>query len=99
LTCDPTNQLFAGLGLLTASVYLYKRSKPIFYTLIPLVIMVVISATALGMISIKHFPTATSGNWAIFTVSLLISILAIWFIYEAIAAFFHRSRPIHNQEK
>jgi carbon starvation protein len=94
-----TNQLFAGLGLLTASVYLYKRSKPIFYTLIPLAVMAVISATALGMISLKHFPTATSGNWAIFTVSILISILAIWFIYEAIAAFFHQSRPIHNQEK
>ena len=42
-----TNQLLAGLTLLTVSVFLYKLGRPIVYTLVPMVIMLVVSVWAM----------------------------------------------------
>ncbi|MBN2144406.1 MAG: carbon starvation protein A [Candidatus Aureabacteria bacterium] len=42
-----TNQLLAGLVLLVISVYLLKKNKPIYYTLIPCLFMVVMSLWSL----------------------------------------------------
>jgi len=42
-----TNQLLAGLTLLTVSVFLYKLGRPVVYTLVPMMVMLVFSVWAM----------------------------------------------------
>lgn len=43
-----TNQILAGLALLTASVYLYKRGANMWYYIIPMIFMLVTAGSAMG---------------------------------------------------
>ncbi|MFB6226919.1 MAG: carbon starvation protein A, partial [bacterium] len=51
-----SNQLLASLGLLTVTVYLYKRNRPIIYTIVPMLFMVVITTLALLGQFFKQMP-------------------------------------------
>jgi carbon starvation protein len=75
------NQLLAGLSLLVITVYLMLKKKPFFYTGIPMIIMISISATAL-IIKIKEF--IESGNYMLAGIGIIIIILEIWMIIESI---------------
>lgn len=76
-----SNQLLAGLALLMITVYLAKRGKPILYTLIPMVFMVVM--TGWGMIlNMKNF--FVTHNWLLFGLDLAILLLEVWMILEAV---------------
>jgi carbon starvation protein len=75
------NQLLAGLSLLVITVYLMLKKKPFFYTGIPMIIMIVISATAL-ILEIKRF--ALAGNYMLAVIGTIIIILELWMIVESI---------------
>lgn len=77
------NQLLAALALLVATVYLVRKRRPYFVTVIPLIFMIVMTGWAM-MRNISRF--ASTGNALLFTIGLIIFLLEIWLIIEAIVA-------------
>lgn len=75
-----TNQLLAGLALLVVTVYLAKQKKPLGYTMIPMVFMIVI--TTWGMIgNLRNYLAA--GNWLLSVIDAIVLLLEVWLIVEA----------------
>ncbi|MFB6355413.1 MAG: carbon starvation CstA family protein, partial [bacterium] len=101
-----SNQLLASLGLLTVTVYLYKRARPVWYTVIPMIFMIIVTTMALVGQLFKQMPPVlrnpivgvlevipgvsidikATGSWVIFGMTVLILLLAVWFIVEATRA-------------
>jgi carbon starvation protein len=74
-----SNQLLAGLALMVITVYLYKKGKPIIFTAIPMVFMVIM--TGWGMIlNIKNF--YNSANWLLLAINAIIIVFVVWMIIE-----------------
>jgi len=98
-----SNQLLASLGLLTVTVYFYQTRRPVIYTVIPMVFMVIVTTMALFGQFYQQLPRVLRrvladwlgsdpmvdqpGSWVIFSLVVLIMALALWFILEAIQAF------------
>jgi carbon starvation protein len=78
------NQLLAGLSLLAVSVFLYKLGRPVVYTLLPMVVMLVMSIWAM-VLSLQGF--WEKQEWSLFTVSLIVLLMAIWLIAEGLLSF------------
>jgi len=77
------NQLLAALALLIATVYLVRKRRPYFVTVIPLIFMIIMTGWAM-LRNISRF--ASTGNALLFTIGLIIFLLEIWLIIEAIVA-------------
>ncbi|MEE9614031.1 MAG: carbon starvation protein A [Thermodesulfobacteriota bacterium] len=75
------NQLMAGLALLAITMYLVRRGKPVYYTFIPMVLMLVFSAWAM-VINIGNFLAA--GNWLLISLGSGILVLEVWLVMEAV---------------
>jgi len=75
-----TNQLLAGLALLTITVYLAENKRPTAYTAIPMVFMIII--TTWGMVA-NLFQYISQGNWLLTAIDAIIIVLEIWMIVEA----------------
>jgi carbon starvation protein len=76
-----TNQLLAGLALLTVTVYLAEKDRPILYTMIPMIFMVFM--TTWGMVAnFRNYLAA--GNTLLAVIDGFIIVLEIWMIAEAI---------------
>jgi len=85
-----TNQLLAGLSLLTVSVFLYKLRAPIVYTILPMLVMLVTSAWAMlaslpGYWSLPNLRLVQ--KWSLTAVSLAVLAMAVWLIVEALLSF------------
>lgn len=78
-----TNQLLAGLALLVITVYLAKKKKPIVYTLIPMIFMILMTGWGMVYNIIKY---AGNSDWLLFVIGIIIMILEIWMIVEAYKA-------------
>ncbi len=81
-----TNQLLAGLALLVATVWLYRKQKPIWITGLPMVFMLFM--TGYGLIELlKSFASSGDGggmkNPMLFFIGVVILVLEIWMIIEA----------------
>lgn len=76
-----TNQLIGGLALLVVTVYLYKKGKPIIYTLIPMILIALIS-TATLILNIKEY--ITTQNWLLLFLGIIILSLELWLISEGL---------------
>jgi len=86
-----TNQLMAGLALLTVTLYLLRRGKPIVYTLVPMLFMLV-STLAAMLSKLRDFWKA--GDWVLFATGGLLLVLAVWLAVEAaLAVRRYRSEP------
>lgn len=75
------NQLLAGLSLLVVSVYLYKRRKPIAYSLLPMLFMIIMTGWAM-IVNVKDF--FQGGQYHLFIIGVLVFLLEIWMIMESI---------------
>jgi len=84
-----TNQLLAGLALLTVSLYLLERKRPALPYLIPMVFMMV---TTLVAMSIKLVSFAKTGNLTLLVIGGAISLIAVWLVVEAVLAVARYSR-------
>jgi len=84
-----TNQLLAGLALLTVSLYLLERKRPALPYLIPMVFMMV---TTLVAMSIKLVSFAKTGNLTLLVIGGAISLIAVWLVVEAVLAVVRYSR-------
>ncbi len=77
-----TNQLVAGLTLLVATYYLWKTGRPIIYTLIPMIFLVLMTIAAMVW-NFKVF----MHNPLLLVLSAIILALAIWLLLEAYFAY------------
>ncbi len=69
-----TNQLLAGLTLLVITVMLVKLGRPMWYTLAPLIFLLVMTTMGL-LIQLKGF--YDKQDWFLFTLDLVVLIAAI----------------------
>jgi len=79
-----TNQLLAGLGLLLATIYLYRKGRPVVYTMVPMVVVFAFTLTAVG---IKLYQFFMEGAWSVFWVGLAVLVLAVWLTVESVLSF------------
>ncbi len=82
-----SNQLLASLSLLAITVWLKKLGKPIWFTLIPMVLVFAVTAVSLGL-QIKLLDSAATGSaaWLNGFVSLILLGLALILVIYAIQA-------------
>jgi carbon starvation protein len=81
-----TNQLLAGLGLLTVSIFLIKLRRPSIYTLLPMAFMLFMTITAM-VLKIADFWSAAEPDkrsWPLLIVGSLILVMALWLLVEAL---------------
>ena len=76
-----SNQLLAGIVLLVITIYLFKKQKPIYATLIPMVFMITMTSWAM-VLNIRNF--YNRGNWLLFIVNSIIILFVVWMIFEVI---------------
>ncbi len=76
-----TNQILAGLTLLTVTIYLYRRRKPILYTMLPM--LLVLGATISGML-MGIVKAIGKEQWTVAFVGGVIFALALWVLIEAL---------------
>jgi len=78
------------LGLLTVSLFLYRLGKPIVYTLVPMVGMLVMTVTAM---TIRLKTNYEAGHWPLLVVGAVILLLVLWLVIESFIVFArHRGR-------
>jgi carbon starvation protein len=75
------NQLLAGLAFMVIAFYLIRYSKPIWFLVVPLVLMVVLPAIAMCMNIAQYYRDA---NWILFIIGVFIEILQGWMILEGL---------------
>lgn len=84
-----TNQLLAGLTLLTVSVFLFKLHRPLrstLLTLVPMAVMLGVSIWAM-LWSLADFLQAEQINYVLVSVSIIVLFMALWLIFEGVMAF------------
>ena len=86
-----TNQLLAALALLVITMYLMQTKKPVIYTLIPMIFMMV-TAMAAMVLNIRTYYNA--GNWMLTGIGIVIFVLALWLLFEAWDVY--RKRDVHR---
>lgn len=86
-----TNQLLASLGLLIISVYLWIRRKPIYYTLVPMIALLIMVTWAM-IYNVKGFLKGyqkyhDSNNVTLMVISAVLLLITVWICIEAVLAF------------
>lgn len=76
-----SNQLLAGMSLMVVTVYLYKKGKPVIFTGLPMIFMVVMTGWAM-VLNIASF--YRSGNWLLVTINGIIMVFVVWMVVEVI---------------
>lgn len=77
-----TNQIMAGLTLLVVSVMLLKAGRRVWFTLIPMVFLLLMTVIAL-ILQLKQF--YDQGNWLLIIMDLVILACSILVILESVA--------------
>ncbi|MBF39472.1 MAG: carbon starvation protein A [Idiomarinaceae bacterium] len=75
-----TNQLLAGLTLLVITVMLVRLGRPMYYTLLPLIFLLIMTVFAL-IVQLKGF--YDKGDWFLLSLDLVVLVAAIWIALEA----------------
>ena len=85
-----TNQLLGGLAFLVISFYLWRRSKPVWFIVLPMLFMLVMPAWAMYyqmFVGSEDFPAwvaADKPNYFLISVGIITMLLEAWMIIEAI---------------
>ncbi|RUO23845.1 carbon starvation protein A [Aliidiomarina minuta] len=90
-----TNQLLAGLTLLVITVILARLGRNVYFTLIPLVFLLIMTVMAL-LLQLRTFYAA--GDWFLFGLDLVVLVAAIFIALEC-AATLSRLRTEGSGEK
>ncbi len=82
-----TNQLLAGLALMVISFYLWRRSKPVWFVVLPMIFMLIMPMYAMYLQVFRGTGGGESwiekGNWLVVSIGLATIALEIWMIVEA----------------
>jgi carbon starvation protein len=80
-----TNQLLAGLALLVTVFYLYRRNKPIWFAVVPMLLMIVMPVWALSW---QMFNPETGWwkqeNYLLLAIGAATLLLQLWMVAEAV---------------
>ncbi|MFQ5507873.1 MAG: carbon starvation protein A [Leptospirillia bacterium] len=76
-----TNQILAGITLLAATVYLFRKKRPYLYTMLPMGLVLTVTIWAMGKNLIAYVDKA---QWGLTLVGATILALALWVCVEAI---------------
>jgi len=91
-----TNQLLAALALLVITLYLLQTKKPVIYTVIPMIFMMITTVAAMALnIQSYYADYITSGkpDMLLLTgIGIAIFVLALWLVFEAWNAYRNRAR-------
>ncbi|MBG81340.1 MAG: carbon starvation protein A [Phycisphaerae bacterium] len=86
-----TNQLLAGLAFLVIAFYLWRRNRPIWFLILPMILMLVIPMWAMidQIFTNRGGDSAwwDQGRWELVAMGLATCVLEIWMIIEAILLF------------
>ncbi|HKK13639.1 MAG TPA: carbon starvation protein A [Gammaproteobacteria bacterium] len=74
-----TNQILAALTLLAVSAYLFHTRRPVVYTVVPMLAVLVATVTAMVYNLADYID---QGNWALVIVGGIILVLALWVVLE-----------------
>ena len=78
-----SNQLLAGLAFMVTAFYLWRRNKPVWFIVPPMLLMIGLPAWALLW---KMFNPATgwyaAGNYLLLGISLIVLLLQVWMVIE-----------------
>ena len=81
-----TNQLLAGLALLTVSLFLYKLGRPVLYTLLPMIFMLVVTVWAM-VSNLISLITAEEKSPLLIGTTIVVLIMAFWLVIEGVLSF------------
>ena len=88
------NQLLAGLAFLVTAFYLWRRQKPIWFLVLPMIVMIIMPAWALVW---QMFNSRTgwyfSESYLLFGVGAVTLLLQVWMVVEALLVW-PRSRGV-----
>lgn len=90
-----SNQLLASLAFLAVTAWLAKNNKKTIYTAVPMVIMFIISVSALVLL-VKDNLFIAEPNFVLGGVSLILLILAVVLVVNTVKVFFGKERD--NEE-
>ena len=88
-----TNQLIAGLSFLVITFYLWRRSRPVYFLIIPTIFMLIMPLWAMiaqlfyGSGGVPGWLGAEKPNWVLIFIALGTIALEIWMIVEAVRMF------------
>ncbi len=89
-----TNQLLAGLAFLVTVFYLWRRSKPVLFAVLPMLAMLLMPAWALlWQMFNRDSGWYWDGKYLLFSFGLAIMLLQVWMVIEALLVW-PRSRGI-----
>ena len=78
-----TNQLLGGLAFLVIAFYLWRRGKPVWFLILPLLFMLVMPAWAM-LYLLPDWLRAESKNWPLIVIAIATLALEAWMIVEAV---------------
>ena len=83
-----TNQLLGGLAFLVITFWLWRRRKPVWFVILPLIFMLVMPAWAM-LLQLPEWwnNPASAGNWALMGIAAATLVLEAWMIVEAVLLF------------
>lgn len=82
-----TNQLLGGLAFMVIAFYLWRRKKPIWFLVLPLVFMLIMPAWAMGYLLFwgdQGWLYAEQKNWPLLIIAIATLVLEAWMIVEAV---------------
>jgi len=81
-----TNQLLGGLAFMVIAFYLWRRKKPVYFLVLPMIFMLVMPAWALipQLHEWLNPPAGVSPNYILIAVAGLTLMLEVWMVIEAI---------------
>lgn len=84
-----TNQLLGGLSFLVITFYLWRRGKPIFFLVPPMILMLLMPAWAMAwQVFVQAVGQETSWlddrNWLLIVIGLSTIALEVWMVIEAV---------------
>ena len=78
-----TNQLLGGLAFLVIMFYLWRRNKPVYFLVLPLLFMLVMPAWAM-FTTLPDWLHAQVKNWPLIIIGISTLVLEAWMIVEAL---------------
>ena len=90
-----TNQLLAGLAFMVIVFYLLRRNKPIWFALLPMIVMLIMPAWAM-LWQMFHPDTGwwVQENYLLFSFGVMVEALQIWMVVEGVRTWRQGSRTL-----
>ncbi len=85
-----TNQLLGGLAFMVIGFYLWRRKKPVWFLILPMIFMLIMPAWAMSwqlFVGSEDHPAwlySDSPNWALIVIAVATLVLEAWMVVEAV---------------